>query len=148
MKKALLALLPSCAFAVPELVYEPPKVMKFEVPFYIGQNLKTGSYHAKAGIDFRAGYPFLVGVFYAKEEGSDFLGLRAKVRMAVAGKLKVDAGVGGLYVRGSYGKKGSGTAEVEALYFIKGGFSLRLSGAYLFGFEEVKGWRISAGFGF
>jgi len=126
----------------PSPVYEHPKVMKFEVPFYAGRT-EYGDYHLRGGIDFRVGYPFLAGAFYLREGEREGGGLRLKSRIPLFGRLKLDLSLGGVYLGGTPSMAG----EVEAVYFTGGSFSLRLSGSF-FEKQEVKGWRFSAGFGF
>lgn len=87
-------------FAQPVLVYEPPSVSKFEVYFLAGRS-ERGKYHLAGGFDWRVGYPFLAGIFYGKEKGLDGIGARAKVRLALFGKLKNDLSLGAVFERGS-----------------------------------------------
>lgn len=146
MKKTVALLFPVVAFAEPERVYEPPKVMKFEIYALAGKPEK-GDYHLKGGFDWRTGYPFLAGLFYEKEKGLDGMGGRAKVRVPLFWKVKNDFGLGAAYEKRSE-KKGSFFVEMEQVVFLKGSFSLRISESYYFGSSEVKRWVISAGFGF
>ena len=147
MKKVLLlGVMPFMSFAEPQLVYEPPKVAKFEVYGLLGKP-KEGKYFATAGVDWRVGYPFLLGVFYGREDKVELGGIRAKVRIPLFWKVKNDLGVGALYER--RGKEMvSFIAQAEQVIFFHRSFSLRVNESYIMGQKEVERWVISLGFGF
>jgi len=146
MRRLVLLLVPSLAFAEPRLVYEHPRVAKFEVYGLVGEPSRVDSYNAVVGFDWRAGYPFLVGPFYLKGEGLDGVGGRAKARVSLLWKVKGDFELGSVYEK----RKEKGVlflVGLEQVVFLRGSFSLRLSGRYYFGSEERR-WVVSAGFGF
>ena len=145
MKKMLMALVfPSVALSEPVLVYDPPKVYKFEVPFYVGKYLRE-DYSLRAGFDWRAGYPFLAGIFYERRKREESAGIRAKVRLSLVRRLKNDFSIGALY--GLYGRKVTFLVGLEQILFVRGSFSFRILEGYVFDEEEGR-WLISVGFGF
>jgi len=145
----LLFLLGGASFGEPMLVYDPPSVAKFEV-YFLGGRAEGRDYHLRAGFDLRAGYPFLVGAFYAREKvreagnGGEMLGVRVKARVPLFWKFKNDISAGGMFDR----KNGGFHIEMEQIVFLKRSFSLRIAEGYVFGNREVRRWVLSAGFGF
>ncbi len=133
-------------FAQPRLVYEPPSVSKLEVYFLAGRSGK-GGYHLAGGFDWRAGYPFLAGFFYEKEEGMDGAGMRVKVRIPLLWRIKNDFSFGAVFERGVRERVGF-LVQAEQVAFLKRSFSLRLLEGYIFGNEEARRWVIAVGFGF
>lgn len=129
-------------FAQPTLVYEPPKVAKFEVFLHAGPD-----YYVDAGLDWRIGYPFLAGIFYEKERGMDGVGVRVKVRTSLFWKVKNDLGLG-VVLEKRTDKRAGLRVEAEQVVFLRRSFSLRLLEAYVFGSREVERWTVAVGFGF